>query len=84
MGVAPGWLEVARVGGIRFDEAGDEFRTHLVIVLADRGAEHGRDPVAPGTELFHRRDRVFQDAGEGAFPAGMGGADDTSIGFWDP
>ena len=43
--------EVADVAGVGSDEAGDEFRPDLVIVGADRGAEHRDDAFAPGAEL---------------------------------
>jgi len=71
--------EEALVGGVGLAEAAGEGFVHLIALAGDHRADGGGDPLAPGAVLFHRGDDRFDDAGKGAFPAGMGGADHAGL-----
>src|ERR1700722_584570 len=54
-------------------EVGGDF----VGTLADAWANRGDNPLGPGAQSDHRGDRGFDDAGNGASPAGMRRAGDS-------
>src|SRR5947209_12826985 len=60
-------------------EALNELRPDLIVGLPDQRADRGRDARARSAELFHRRDRRLEYAGEGAFPARMRSADHAGL-----
>src|SRR5262245_5204393 len=73
-----GGPEKARIGSVIGLEAGDEFRSDLVVGLPDHRPERGRDPGAIRSAPLHGGDGRLEHAGRGAAPSGMGGTDDTS------
>src|SRR4029077_8397539 len=51
----------------------------LVGGLSDAGADPRVDPLGTGSERHHRRDCRLHDAGKGAAPAAMRGADHANL-----
>src|SRR5262245_38130737 len=68
-----GGPEKARIGSVIGLEAGDEFRSDLVVGLPDHRPERGRDPGAIRSAPLHGGDGRLKHAGRGAAPSGMGG-----------
>ena len=64
---------------LRLDDAAEEGLVHLVALAGDDRADRGGDPLAAGAPFFHSGDRGFDHSGEGALPAGMGGADHAGL-----
>ena len=66
---------------IKSQEPAAEFRADLVVVGADGGPEN-RNNIGPfGTKVLHRCNGIFKHAVDRAFPARMGGTDDTGFGI---
>ena len=59
----------------------DQVLADLVIRLTDHRSGRRHDPSALGAELFHRRDRLFDHAGQRAPPSGVRGTDYPRLGI---
>src|SRR6185437_5329457 len=69
------WTGLAILGGKAFDQIGPD----LIVGLTDHRSQRNPDFFARCPEPLHGGDRGFDNAGERAAPARMGGADDARL-----
>ena len=64
---------------VRRSEVRSELLIDLITVLRNSRADNRANPIDPCAQILHRRESVFQNAGDGAPPAGMSGTNHASF-----